>query len=347
MARYGDLDTQYFDDAGDPLINGKVFFYETGTTTPKPTFADAELTIANTHPVILTAAGRQPNVFFQGVAKAILATSADVQILVRDPVGDDSEGKNGFPAWVDDEIYALNEPVSASNNYIYTSLTFGNIANDPISSPANWQLLAKTIGFAGTVNGNVYIVDTSDPLGIGNVDRDSFSPIQFISSATASTTAVIDFTSLDLTLYNYRIVLENLVMSGASTALWFRTSTDNGSSFDSGVGDYGNGYLTGSTALGAAAGGVPNPEFVVSGTFVMDNSAGYGAVAEIFITKANASSRPMFKATFTAENTANQPFVAVTGGWRDSNNAINAVRLLPNTGTFSTGNVRLYRESKA
>ena len=57
MARFGDLDTQYFDDAGDPLVNGKIYFYESGTTTLKGTFADINQSIPNTNPVILTAAG--------------------------------------------------------------------------------------------------------------------------------------------------------------------------------------------------------------------------------------------------------------------------------------------------
>ena len=45
MARFGSLDAQYFDDAGDPLISGKVYFYETGTTTLKTTYSDVNLTI--------------------------------------------------------------------------------------------------------------------------------------------------------------------------------------------------------------------------------------------------------------------------------------------------------------
>ena len=141
--------------------------------------------------------------------------------------------------------------------------------------------------------------------------------------------------------------MENLVGSADSAALWFRTSTDNGSSFASGASDYGNGYLAGSAALGATAGGAAGAAYIVSGTASMRNAAGRGAVAEIFITKANASSRPILKATFAAESTSNEPFVALSGGWRSSNDAINAIRLLPSTGTFSTGNVRLYRESKS
>jgi len=50
MARLGALGTQYFDDAGDPLINGKIYIFESGTTTPKDTYADINLSILNPNP---------------------------------------------------------------------------------------------------------------------------------------------------------------------------------------------------------------------------------------------------------------------------------------------------------
>ena len=148
MARYGDLDTQYFDDAGDPLINGKIFFFETGTTTPKPTFADVNFTIPNAHPVILTAAGRQPNIFFQGVAKAVLATSAGVQILVRDPVGETASAF-GNP-WLASKDYNANDVVQGSDGDFYRSLVNGNVNNNPVTTSGSWTFLYSVEWSAGT-----------------------------------------------------------------------------------------------------------------------------------------------------------------------------------------------------
>ena len=87
MARFGDFD-QYLDNAGDPLVSGKIYFYESGTTTFKTTYADVNNSIPNTNPVILTAAGRQPNVFFDGVAKAILTNSSMVENWTSQPLLD-------------------------------------------------------------------------------------------------------------------------------------------------------------------------------------------------------------------------------------------------------------------
>lgn len=139
MARYGDLDSQYFDDAGDPLISGKIYFYETGTTTLKTTYSDVNLTIPNTNPVILTAAGRQPNIFFDGVAKAILTTSANVQILVRDPVGQTTSAFGD--AWVSSKIYGANDVVQGSDGEFYVSLASNNVNNNPASTSGFWVLL--------------------------------------------------------------------------------------------------------------------------------------------------------------------------------------------------------------
>tara|TARA_B100000003_G_scaffold49138_1_gene43106 strand:- start:4810 stop:6786 length:1977 start_codon:yes stop_codon:yes gene_type:complete len=139
MARFGEINAQYFDDAGDPLGSGKLYFYESGTTTLKTTYSDINQTVANTNPVILTAAGRQPNIFFNGVAKAILTDSSDVQILVRDPVGQTASAFGD--AWVATKIYDADAVVLASNGVYYRSLVSANQNNDPTSTSGYWTLL--------------------------------------------------------------------------------------------------------------------------------------------------------------------------------------------------------------
>ena len=139
MARFGDLDTQYFDDGGDPLVNGKVYFYESGTTTLKATYADVNLSIPNTNPVILTASGRQPNIFFDGVAKAVLTSNSGVQILVRDPVGDTNTDFGD--EWVATKVYTANDVVRGSDGVYYRSLSNGNQNNNPVTSSGFWTLL--------------------------------------------------------------------------------------------------------------------------------------------------------------------------------------------------------------
>jgi len=147
MARFGEINAQYFDDAGDPLGGGKLYFYESGTTTAKTTFADINLTIPNTNPVILTAAGRQPNIFFNGNAKGILTDKNNVQILVRDPIGE--TGTNFGDAWVATRIYSANAVVIGSDGVYYRSLANGNQNNNPTTTSGFWTLLYSVEWNAG------------------------------------------------------------------------------------------------------------------------------------------------------------------------------------------------------
>ncbi len=52
--------TQFIDNRGNPLGNGTVSYFMTGSTTPKGTWRDPGLTIANAHPVVLDTNGRAP-----------------------------------------------------------------------------------------------------------------------------------------------------------------------------------------------------------------------------------------------------------------------------------------------
>lgn len=86
MARFRNPVPQFLYSDGSPLIRGKLYFYDSNTMIDKNTYADEDLTIANTNPVELTADGRCPNVFYSGNAKVILTDSDDVQLWERDPV---------------------------------------------------------------------------------------------------------------------------------------------------------------------------------------------------------------------------------------------------------------------
>jgi hypothetical protein len=146
MARFGDFD-QYLDNAGDPLAEGKLYFYESGTTTPKTTYSDVNNSIPNTNPVLLSAAGRQPNIFFDGVAKVILTDNDDVQLIVRDPVGETATDFGD--QWVATKIYNATDVVLGSDGVYYRSLINGNQGNNPVTTTGNWTLLYSVEWNAG------------------------------------------------------------------------------------------------------------------------------------------------------------------------------------------------------
>jgi hypothetical protein len=143
--RYTNPVTQYLDDSGDPLISGKLYFYEQGTATPKDTYADAALSIPNSNPVLLTAAGRIPNIFLSGVYKVVLTNSDDVQIWERDSVsGSGSGGSGGLADWDATVTYDVNDLVQGSDKNYYISLSAGNVGNDPTIATSFWTQVLNT-----------------------------------------------------------------------------------------------------------------------------------------------------------------------------------------------------------
>ena len=75
------------DANGDVRAGAKLSFFESGTTTPRTTFTDADLTTPHSQPVVADGAGNFEEIFLDGTAYRVVYTdSNDVQIDVWDPV---------------------------------------------------------------------------------------------------------------------------------------------------------------------------------------------------------------------------------------------------------------------
>jgi len=149
MARIIDAFTQFFDDNGDPLVNGFLKFVESGTNnTDKDTFADVNESIPNANPVPLDGAGRCPNVFGTGAYNVISYTNAMVQIQQFDPVSADTL-LGAFSGWDSVTIYDEGDIVVGSNGLYYRSITADNQNQNPVSSPGQWEEF-KVIGIWNT-----------------------------------------------------------------------------------------------------------------------------------------------------------------------------------------------------
>tara|TARA_R110000796_G_scaffold103175_1_gene212321 strand:- start:3016 stop:3285 length:270 start_codon:yes stop_codon:yes gene_type:complete len=88
MARFINPAPAYYDANGDPLTGGKLYFFDTDGSTPKATYTDTGLTIANANPVILNASGRSStDIFLQtGGYVTRLDDADDVVIFTADPL---------------------------------------------------------------------------------------------------------------------------------------------------------------------------------------------------------------------------------------------------------------------
>lgn len=137
MARYGIGGQQYLDNNGNPLSGGKLYFYETGTTTDKATYSDAAEVSANTQPAILDAGGRQPDIFFTGLAKVVIQDENGTQIDVADPVGS-VVADDAFSLWSASISYDVDDIVRGSDSLFYKSILGSNSGNDPVSTSGAW-----------------------------------------------------------------------------------------------------------------------------------------------------------------------------------------------------------------
>jgi hypothetical protein len=67
---------QFLNDIGDPLFAGQIFTYAAGTLTPKATYQDQALTIANTNPVVANARG-----------EVVMYGSGNYRVILKDLSG--------------------------------------------------------------------------------------------------------------------------------------------------------------------------------------------------------------------------------------------------------------------
>ena len=82
----------------EPLAGGSLQFYDKGTTTPKGTWSDAELTVANQNPVPLDSSGRaNTNIWLDGGYTVVLRAADGTSVWTRD-VDDGAAGGATIPA---------------------------------------------------------------------------------------------------------------------------------------------------------------------------------------------------------------------------------------------------------
>lgn len=161
-----------------------------------------------------------------------------------------------------------------------------------------------------------------------------------LASKTASASASLDFTEFDNATYSrYEIEIENLVPVTDNVALWIRTSTDSGATFDSGASDYGySRFLNGSntvnigdskletnTDIGSAAN-----EFGVTGLLRVWHAADAAAytIVEGDLAHQNAVAGVMHRSSIA--------------GNRKSAAEVDAIQFLFSSGNVESGVIRLY-----
>lgn len=240
-------------DTGAPLSGGQLFFFEINSTTPKDTFSDEEGTVPNSNPVILDASGVEPDIFGVGSFRVVLQNSNDVQQWERDPVNFETSGAQ-YSDWLATIDYGVNDIVEASDGNFYSSFQTPNLNQDPTISPGFWSrtdLLKRwntnetySLGDPVTaLDSSLYISQGNnnvgnDPTTDTGANWSNSGQMKLLDVQVANVSSTIEFTTgIDSTFVKYVIELVSVSFSEAAI-LQLRSSSDGGSSFDSGATDY-------------------------------------------------------------------------------------------------------------
>jgi hypothetical protein len=164
---------------------------------------------------------------------------------------------------------------------------------------------------------------------------------EYITSLTASNSTTLSFNGLSSTYIAYMFVISNIKPATDNTNLLFRTSTNNGSSYDSSAGN----YKWSNWAL--AANDTNNQRSDANGTSIeVGNSIGNDTNEHIsgrlFVHNPGDTNYCNFSFQTSYQN-ATPTFIAEVGsGMRTSTTAINGVQFFFSSGNITSGKIHLY-----
>lgn len=163
-----------------------------------------------------------------------------------------------------------------------------------------------------------------------------------ISESTASSSASISFTGLSSTYRVYRIVMSNVQGAVDGGYLQIRTSTNNGSSYDSGASDYQWSYL-----LNGWNGINQNVDTADSIIQVTNSNMGSGSneklAGEIRLYSPSSTTYTFFTwEVFYPDSNSASRYTVMGNGYRQSAADVDAIQFIQSNGNLSTGTFTLY-----
>jgi hypothetical protein len=142
---------QFFDGNGDPLNAGKLYWYESGTTTPKDTWIDQAETNPAPNPIVLDSEGRPPlgAIWVKGSYKLKITDSADVEIVTIDDINlYNQRDWTGLVATIDDLNSTVTTTITTAINYNVTAADRNKtiLGNDTSGNVLIYLPEASTVG---------------------------------------------------------------------------------------------------------------------------------------------------------------------------------------------------------
>ena len=173
------------------------------------------------------------------------------------------------------------------------------------------------------------IRDLAQAMSEGAAGAPSVGSTRLISSIDLSGETTVEFTGFDATKYDsYFFEFGNVLISGAF--IYMRTSTDGGSTYDSGASDYGVGAAS-TAQINLTTSGLVNE----------------GASGRVYVHAPELAKRTRITYALAYQDTSGNEDYVSGNGVRRSNADVDAVRFLGSTGTFASGRISFYGVANA
>lgn len=163
--------------------------------------------------------------------------------------------------------------------------------------------------------------------------------LQYMNSNSFSGASTIEFTGLNSGHQAYLFVFSKVTVSVDGATIECRTSTDNGANYDAGASDYRwcrVGRLAGSLAAAEAT-----ATTLIRVSHTIGNAAGESGSFSVHLYDPTGSGYKVVQAHSSIVSATPSPGTTYFAGERLSTTAVDAVRFLPSSGTFS-GTVYVY-----
>jgi hypothetical protein len=163
----------------------------------------------------------------------------------------------------------------------------------------------------------------------------------FISSATAATSSSLTFTGIDSTYNSYFFVFDAIEPTGNGASYWMRTSTDGGTTYDSGATDYS--YITSfvqETQPIARASSASASYMLLAN--VVSNVAGREMSGHAMLINPSSTDFTVTSYATRAANTSGYDTIYNGFGTRKSAADVDAVEFFYNGTTMASGTISMY-----
>lgn len=159
----------------------------------------------------------------------------------------------------------------------------------------------------------------------------------FLSSATASASATLDFaSSIDSTYNVYMFVIQDLIPSVDGATYRVRTSSDGGSSYDASASNYAYQYNNAGSAVTSGA------QTYIQISEAVGNTTGEKLDAILYLNNPSGTDYTQCLWHAGVLNNSASPRMSIGMGIRKQQAIVDAIRFYPSSGTITSGTIKMY-----